>query len=119
MKQTNNFLYNIKNMWPIVIILLAVVTTSMTLFLLKKYISTKEIKWLYIWSFCLIIGVVTNVKLLSMYDLSYIYPILKIINILVVMGVGIFFLGEKVNIYGYVGVLFAILSLYLLNYAKE
>ena len=105
-------------MITIISVVVVVIMTSLALFLLKKYMTSKEVKWLYAWMACLIVGFIANINLLMKYDISYIYPILKIITVISIVCTGVLFLGETINIYGILGILFGALSIYLLNYGR-
>jgi hypothetical protein len=96
-------------------ILIAAVSASIPLFLIKKYSETKKTILILFSLICYLVLIQSYIYLLAVSSISTIYPIIKVVSDLIVISGGIFLFHEKLNIYNYLGIILAIFSIYLLS----
>lgn len=94
--------------------LLACLVISLPVTFLKKYIETSNP--CYIIYAMIFYGFLSflYLKLLRNNDISFMYTILNIISILTVSLIGIFYFGDKINIYKTIGIILSIISIIFL-----
>ena len=96
-------------------ILIAAVSASIPLMLIKKYTETKKTILILFSFICYLVVIQSYIYLLATGNISTIYPIIKMVSDLIVIPWGIFILHEKLNVYNYLGVILSVLSIYLLS----
>jgi multidrug transporter EmrE-like cation transporter len=98
------------------LLLVATIIAILPVLLIKKYIVTHNKMFLIIALFSYILLLVAYLKLFKTdgADISTIYTLLQILQILVVYFVGIFYFNEKTNLNKIVGTGFGIISIYFL-----
>ena len=98
------------------LLLTATIIAILPVFLIKKYIVTNNNMFLIIALFSYVLLLFTYLKLFKTNgeDISTIYTLLQILQILVVYFVGIFYFNEKTNLNKIVGTAFGIISIYFL-----
>jgi len=98
----------------IVWLILAALTGALNVILVKLYITTKEIIYIPILLLSGLTTLYSYYKIFNTNEVSTIYPIVKIISILMVILFGIFICNEKLNNKKICGLILSILTLYLL-----
>ena len=105
----------IKNLTLFFWIFLAAISASIPISLLKRYTETNN-KWFIVFSllsYSLLIYAYTIILL--NHNITIIYPIVKIVSILIVVISGLLFFHDSLNIKTGFGLLLGFLSLYLLS----
>lgn len=95
-------------------IVIVVLADTIPLPLIKAYVKSNNYLYLIISILLYIILIYTYIKLLLTYNVSSLYPTLKIFSILVVVGYGILILKEKLHLLNYIGLILGILAIFLL-----
>jgi multidrug transporter EmrE-like cation transporter len=95
--------------------LVAAISASLPIPFIKKYTLHKNIKWLFfaLVSYCVLIH--AYIIILNDTNITIVYPIVKVISILLVISFGIFMFENKVTYDIILGIVLAILSIYLLS----
>ena len=83
--------------------------------LIKMYTKTNEMYWIWL-------SIVSYATLIYAYsiilldrNITIVYPILKVLSVLIVIGAGIVLFYNRLNLRSAVGILLGILSIYLLS----
>ena len=98
----------------IFLILLVAILSVLPLLLIKVYTIHKN-KWLIIISVIIyLITIFIYMNILGKFELMVIYPILKIISYIFVIGFGVIFFKESLNSRKYIGILLGFLAMFLL-----
>ena len=98
------------NLW----IIIATIIALLPVILIKQYIATKNIIFLIISLIAYIILMTCYIKIFSSGDMSSIYTILQILQILVVIIFGVIILKEPITVNKIVGIILSIISITLL-----
>ena len=92
-------------------IILVAILSVLPLLLIKVYTIHKN-KWLIIISIIIyLITIFIYMNILGKFELIVIYPILKIISYIFVIGFGVIFLKESLNTRKYIGILLGFLAI--------
>jgi multidrug transporter EmrE-like cation transporter len=89
--------------------------TATVIPIIKKYITTKNSLWIglaMLW-YVLIIWLYTII--LTVDNMSVIYSILKVLDILIVLGFGVLMFKESLTMRQIIGIVFAIIAVVLLS----
>jgi len=95
-------------------VILAAITASLEVVFIKKYIQTKEWSWFYLSFLTSLFLILAYVKTFSGQNVSIIYPIIKILSIIIVIITGEIFFNNKLTIRVIGGIIFGVISIYLL-----
>lgn len=95
--------------------IIAVLFSSIPLFLIKKYIETKNVWYIVTATLIYVSLVFLYYKLLVDYNMSKVYPLIKVVSIIIVVCFGVFLFDEKVSIYNIIGIILGLGSIYLLS----
>jgi uncharacterized membrane protein len=95
-------------------VILAAITASLEVVFIKKYIQTKEWSWFYLSFLTSLFLILAYVKTFSGQNVSIIYPTIKILSIIIVIITSEIFFNEKITIKVICGIIFGVLSIYLL-----
>jgi uncharacterized membrane protein len=95
-------------------IILAASTASLQVISIKKYLQTKDWSWIALSLLTSIILILTYVKTLSGNNMTSIYPIIKILSIIIVIIIDAIFFNNKLTMKIIGGIIFSIISIYLL-----
>ena len=99
--------------------LLLVITTIIALlpiFFIKKYIITNDKKYIMISLFLYILLLISYIKIFRIGEISSIYVILQISQIIVIVIGGLIFFNEKITKNKIIGVIFSVIAInYLLK----
>jgi multidrug transporter EmrE-like cation transporter len=95
-------------------IILAAISASLGVIFIKKYLQTKDWIWLALAVFTSLFLTFTYVKTLGGQNISIIYPIIKILSIIIVIITGEIFFNNKITMKVIGGIVFGIISIYLL-----
>jgi multidrug transporter EmrE-like cation transporter len=96
--------------------LLAAISAALPIPLIKKYTQgNPRHTWLVLALFSYIILIYSYIIILQDKNITIVYPIVKVISILVVLLFVIFAFGNKISWEVGVGILFGLLSIYLLS----
>lgn len=96
----------------------ALVASVLPLILIKKYIEKNNILYMAAAIIIYVLLIFIYYKLFINNNMSTIYPLIKIISIILVVILGIFLFGENINLIKLIGILLGIISVYLLTYFK-
>ena len=96
-------------------ILFAAIISVFPVFFVKKYNKTHKYIWIILCVFFYFILTIAYSKLFFNKNMIVIYPIIKIISILLVTIIGYLLFDYKLSLKSYIGVFFAMLSIYLLS----
>ena len=102
----------------IIWILIGAFAASLPLIFIKKYIEKRNFIWILLSILCYSILFFAYLTLLQdkNHNIIIIYPMVKIISLLVILFFGLFFFNEKIDIKIGLGIFFAIVSIFLLSY---
>ena len=95
--------------------LLAAIAAAIPLPLIKQYTLTKDFIWIILSIISYLILVYTYVKILENDNMSVVYPILKIVSILIVVFSGVIIFGDKLDQRSIIGILLGIIAIYMLS----
>jgi multidrug transporter EmrE-like cation transporter len=96
-------------------LILSAILTATVIPIIKKYITTKNSLWIglaMLW-YVLIIWLYTII--LTVDNMSIIYSILKVLDILIVLGFGVLMFKESLTMRQIIGIVFAIITVVLLS----
>jgi multidrug transporter EmrE-like cation transporter len=96
-------------------LILSAILTATVIPIIKKYITTKNSLWIglaMLW-YVLIIWLYTII--LTVDNMSVIYSILKVLDILIVLGFGVLMFKESLTMRQIIGIVFAIIAVVLLS----
>ena len=96
----------------IVFYILALLCSILPVVLIKKYINTNNIHYLWISMFLYFLLMVSYVKIFKTGEMSTLYTIIQMLQIPLVVLVGFLFFGEHIKI---LGMVFALIAIYLLK----
>ena len=83
--------------------------------LVKQYLADKRLAWIAASLVSYSLLIYAYVKVLGQGEVSILYPLIKIVSILLVVGSGVLFLGDRLNAKGWTGIALAIAAIYLLS----
>ena len=85
-------------------------------FFIKKYFEKKDIMWiiLSVCSYLVLIYVYLIILENKNENIIIIYPLLKVISVLIALFLGMYFFNEKLDIKTGLGIIFALISIFLL-----
>jgi multidrug transporter EmrE-like cation transporter len=95
-------------------IIIASIVAVIPVYFIKKYNKTQNYLWIFLSMFFYFILIIAYSKLFVDKNIIIIYPIIKIISILLVIIFGYLFFNYRLNVRSGVGILFSIISIYLL-----
>ena len=95
-------------------IILAVISASLQVVFVKKYTQTNLWYWFGLSILASLFLLVAYVKSFNGHNVSIIYPIIKILSIIIVIITGDVFFKNKITIKSIVGIILGIISIYLL-----
>ena len=93
---------------------LSAVTASIPFIMIKKYNDTNNEMYILLAAFAYALLIITYIKILRTHEMIKVYPLLKIISLLIVVFVGILFFNNKMTGKIILGIVLAIIALYLL-----
>lgn len=93
---------------------IAISAASSVLFV-KKYTQTHNLFYIVMSFILCMITIYSYINLLKYENLSYVYPTVKILSIIIVTTSSIFFFNEKINTTYIIGLLLGILSICILS----
>jgi multidrug transporter EmrE-like cation transporter len=96
------------------LIMLSTIVALLPLIFIKKYIQNKQIIHLIIAMILYFLLMLSYIKLFEQTELSSTYTVLQILQILIVLFIGILIFNESITINKLIGIIFGILSIYLL-----
>ena len=82
---------------------------------IKKYIETKNLIWVFVALFLYSLLVYLYTVILKSKDMIIVYPLLKVLSALIVILSGISFFNSKLNIESGIGIFLGLCSLYFLS----
>jgi multidrug transporter EmrE-like cation transporter len=94
--------------------ILATIIAILPVVFIKKYIQTREIYNLIIAFILYILLLLSYVKLFETEQVSSAYTILQILQILIMIVIGLIIFNESLTLNKILGIIFGILSIYLL-----
>ena len=94
----------------------AAITSASTINLVKQYTVSNDMKWLVFAFVLYILLLYSYVQLLNEKEnLSVLYPMTKIMSILIVIAIAVLYYNETLEWKNIVGVLLGIIGIFLLN----
>ena len=97
----------------IIWLLTASIFALIPIILIKQYNATDNYIYLILSMMCYLILMITYINILKE-NISGKYTILQIMQILIVSFIGIFYFREQINFIKMLGIIFAVISVYLL-----
>jgi multidrug transporter EmrE-like cation transporter len=95
-------------------IIVAVISASIQVASVKKYTKTNQVYWILISILASLFLTLAYVKTFNGQNISVIYPLIKILCIISVIITGVVFFNEKLSIKNISGIVFGVISIYLL-----
>lgn len=105
----------IMNLHEIIWILIASITATIPIFCIKKYNKTRHYIWIILTMFLFFFLTIAYSKLFFNKNIIIIYTIIKVVSILIVTIIGYLLFDYELNMKSYIGILLAILSIFLLS----
>ena len=99
--------------------IIAILNSAFAGILAKYYVLENKILYLYAAIFCNVFLICAYVNIFKSTDISTEYACIKVIAIIFVSVIGIIFLNEPCNINKIMGIIFALLAIYLLSIKDE
>lgn len=100
------------NIW--ILILLVAILTSIPVFLVRKYIETKNFKFIIIAILIYVFELVAYIKLFERGNIPIYFSISKILSIILVVVVFVIFFSTKLNFKKIVGLILGSIAIFLL-----
>ncbi|AYV77814.1 MAG: hypothetical protein Edafosvirus1_145 [Edafosvirus sp.] len=104
--------YSINNIFWII---LAVITTATPIVCVLQYNKYNNVWWLALALILYILLIISYINLLKSFDMVDIYPLLKILAIIMVVLMGVLLFGESLDTSQIFGIIFGIIAVYLLS----
>jgi multidrug transporter EmrE-like cation transporter len=98
----------------IIWIIVAVISASVQVASVKKYTKTNQMSWILVSILASLFLILAYVKTFNGQKISIIYPLIKILCIIFVIITGVIFFNEKLSMKVIGGVIFGVISIYLL-----
>ena len=102
-------------MTDIIWIIVATIAAILPVIMIKKYLVNKELRYIALAMIFYAILLISYIHILETAEVSKIYVVLQILQILIVVAYGIFFIGETLYTEKIIGILFGIVAVYLLS----
>jgi len=100
------------NIW--ILITLVAILTIIPVFLVKKYISTKNLRYLIVAILIYVFEIIAYVKLFERGDIAFYFSISKILSVVLVVVIFAIFFSTKLNFKKIIGLILGIIAIYLL-----
>lgn len=97
------------------LLIIAAILAALPIILVKTYDSSNNIIWLLLALLSYAFLIFVYIKLLKAYEISILYPLAKVISVIFIILIGIFFYGDKFNVKIFIGLFFSLIGLYLLS----
>lgn len=98
-----------------ILLIITSIIALIPIFLIKKYIITKNNNYLYIALFFYILLLISYIKIFSKSEISTAYIILQILQILIIAIGGILIFKEKLSANKIIGILTGFACIYFIN----
>ena len=95
-------------------IIIASIAASVEVIFIKKYLEAKDWYWVFLSILASLFLILAYVKTFSGQNVSIIYPIIKILSIIIFIITGEIFFNNKLTIRVIGGIIFGVMSIYLL-----
>lgn len=95
--------------------LIAAIAAAIPIPFIKEYTETKNSLWIFLSAVSYSILILAYSIILSQKDITIIYPLLKVLSVLIVILTGILYFKNTIDIETGIGVLFGIISIYVLS----
>ncbi|BCS82583.1 membrane protein [Cotonvirus japonicus] len=100
------------NIWYIY--LLTAIVAAVPLFMIQKYINTNNYIFLLITALLYLILIILYIIILKDHEISVIYPLTKILSIIIVVVFGYLFFNNKLCTKQIIGIIIGVIGIYLL-----
>ena len=91
------------------------IASALPALFVKEYLHSKQLYWIALSCISYVILTYVYILLLKNDSVSTLYPLLKVVSILFVIGTGVCFFGEQITINIAAGILLGVGSIYLLS----
>ena len=95
--------------------LVAAIAAALPIPMIKQYTETNNNKWIILSIVSYLILVLAYTIILANNDITIIYPLLKVLSILIVVIAGLIFFSNQLDTQSILGIIFGIISIYLLS----
>ena len=95
--------------------IIAIITSSMTVLLLKQHTKSKNNMCILFAIIADLVLIFTYLTILNNYNVNVMYPIIKIMSMIIVVLIGVFIYGEHMILENKIGIILAIVALLLLS----
>jgi multidrug transporter EmrE-like cation transporter len=96
-------------------ILAGAAATGLPALFVKEYLKNKNGNWLLACILCYMVLLMAYIALFSTESIHVVYPIIKVVSILLVVAGGLLFFRERIGGKGLAGLVCAVLAIYLLS----
>lgn len=96
-------------------LIITAILSASSIGILKKYILTKDIKWMVLTVILFLSLIVSYHNVICDNDIAIVYPMIKIITIMLVVWTGVYFFDEKLTTKDYIGLAIGGVAVYLLS----
>jgi len=94
---------------------IAAITAAIPIPLIKKYTETKDVKWIIASVFSYSTLIYAYSIILENKNITIVYPLLKVLSVLIVIGVGFLAFRNKIDFQSIIGILLGVASIYILS----
>ena len=103
------------NYYNIVWFFIAAISAAVPIPFIKIYTETKNFMWIILSMFSYLILILSYSIILTDKNISIIYPILKVLSVIIVVIAGIFIFKNSLDMKTIIGILLGIVSIYILS----
>jgi len=103
------------NYYNIIWFLIAAIAAALPIPFIKIYTETKKFIWIFLSMFSYLILILSYSIILTDKNISIIYPILKVLSVIIVVIAGIIVFKNNLDMKTIIGIIFGIISIYILS----
>jgi multidrug transporter EmrE-like cation transporter len=94
---------------------IAAIAAAAPIPIIKKYTEDHDMKWIGASAVSYLILIYAYTVILDDKNITIVYPILKVLSVLIVIGVGVLAFSNKIDTQSIIGILLGIASIYILS----
>jgi multidrug transporter EmrE-like cation transporter len=102
------------NSYKNILFIVGIFATALPILFIKEYNKTENIKWIFLSMISYLTLIYVYSVLISEFNVIVFYTLLKILSVLLVVFIGITVFNEKISQRIILGLIFSIISIYLL-----
>jgi multidrug transporter EmrE-like cation transporter len=95
--------------------IVSIIATTLSIIFVKKYTMTQNFMWIIYALICSALVIWSFIIILPSGRMFVLYPIIKILTILLIAIIGHIYFNEKLNTLSFIGIILSIISIYILS----